>query len=57
MKLAGVTAEYDASLTVRTDDVALESKLQKEWSTDHLVRVRLASEKFTEKTFTLTVTV
>ena len=57
MKLAGVTAEYDASLTAQTDDVALESKLQKEWSTDHLVRVRLASEKFTEKTFTLTVTV
>lgn len=56
MKIAGTSTEYDATLTAETDDVALEIKLSREWSTDHLVRVRLASEKFTEKTFTFTLT-
>ena len=56
MKITGCTAEFDASLTAETDEIALEDKLRKEWSTDHLVRVRLASETFTDKTFTLTIT-
>ena len=33
-----------------------DGKLTEEWRTDHLVRIRLASEKFTEKTFTFTLT-
>jgi len=56
MKIAETSAVFEPSLTPETDSVPLESKLSREWSTDHLVRVRLASEGFTEKTFTLTIT-
>ena len=56
LRIAGTVTVYDPALTAETDDVPLEDKLSREWSTDHLVRVRLASEQFTEKTFTFTLT-
>ena len=52
---AGVTASFDESLTPSVDEVPLEDKLQREWSTDALARVRLSSGEFREKTFVLRV--
>ncbi len=52
---AGVTAAFDASLTPEIDEVPLEDKLQREWSTDALARVRLCSGRFKKKTFVLRV--
>ena len=52
---SGVAAGFDAGLTAETDTVALESKLSAEWSSDHLTRVRLRSDSFGERKFTLSV--
>ncbi|MBQ4192782.1 MAG: heparinase II/III family protein, partial [Clostridia bacterium] len=52
---AGVTAEFDGSLTPAVDAVGLEDKLQREWATDALARVRLCSGDFREETFVLRV--
>ncbi|MBQ7720564.1 MAG: heparinase II/III family protein [Clostridia bacterium] len=52
---SGAKAEFDAGLTAETDTVALESKLSAEWSSDHLTRVRLRSDSFGERKFTLSV--
>ena len=51
----GVMAEFDGSLTPAVDAVGLEDKLQREWATDALARVRLCSGDFREGTFVLRV--
>ncbi|MCR5680852.1 MAG: heparinase II/III-family protein [Clostridiales bacterium] len=57
LEVAGVTVQFDPSLTPAVDAVPLEDKLQREWNTDALARVRLCSGELREKTFTVRVRV
>ena len=56
-RLGGSKTEIrtDLGLTITQEHVPLESKLSREWGTDSLVRVRLTSEPFENKTFLLRV--
>lgn len=52
---AGAEIVFENDLICESDAVALESKLRKEWGRDELVRLKLRSPVFTERTFRLTV--